>query len=229
MVGERAADGRIGVIVAEPQAVVRAGLSLLIHAQDDLDVVIEGGVGEEALSSLNQLQRRTGLVALVGLCAGSEDESFWHIRSLRERVPSLPILACSATPSDFLVSRALFMGADGFADTGLDPVAFLSALRRTALGEVVLAGVPEGWLGRIADKLEQPPAAPQILSPRELQVLTIAEEGLTARQIGSRLGVKERTVTTHLSRIYKKLGVGSRMTAVAAAKQAGLLTIGDRS
>jgi two-component system, NarL family, response regulator DevR len=220
--------GPIGVIIAEPQAVVRAGLSLLIHSHEGFEVLLEGGVGPDALSSLLMLHRRTGVVALVGLSAGSEDDSFWHIRALRERVPSLPILACAANPNDFLVSRALFMGADGFTDTALDPAAFLGALRRTALGEVVLAGVPEGWLGRIADELERPPAPPQILTERELEVLSIAVEGLTARQIGTRLGVRERTVTTHLSHIYRKLGVGSRMAAVVAAKQAGLLSAGER-
>jgi two-component system, NarL family, response regulator DevR len=218
--------GPVGVILAEPQAVVRAGLSLLIRSQEDFEVLIEGGVGEEALSTLLLLQRRTRMVALIGL--GSEPDSFWHIRALRERVPSLPILACAAHADDFLVSRALFMGADGFADTGIHPAVFLDALRDTARGEVVLAGVPGDWLGRIADQLERSPSAEEILTEREKQVLSVAVEGLTARQIGTRLGVRERTVTTHLSRIYRKLGTGSRLGAVVAARHAGLLSFEAR-
>jgi DNA-binding NarL/FixJ family response regulator len=216
-----------GVILAEPQAVVRAGLSLLIRSQTDFEVLIEGGVGDEALSSTLLLQRRTGTVALVGLGLGSDHDPFRHIRALRERIPTLAILACAARPDDFLVSRALFMGADGFADTCIDPTEFLDALRRTARGEVVLAGVPGERLGRIADKLEESPSTNEILTEREMQVLSVAVEGLTARQIGTRLGVRERTVTTHLSRIYRKLGAGSRMSAVVAARHAGLLSIGE--
>jgi DNA-binding NarL/FixJ family response regulator len=217
----------IGIILAEPQAVIRAGLSLLIRSQPDFEVLIEGGVGDEALSSLLLLQRRTGTVALVGLGMGSEHDPFWHIRALRERIPTLAILACAARPDDFLVSRALFMGADGFADTCIQPSEFLDALRRTARGEMVLAGVPGDRIGRIADKLEESPSATEILTEREMQVLTVAVEGLTARQIGTRLGVRERTVTTHLSRIYRKLGAGSRVAAVVAARHAGLLSLGD--
>jgi two-component system, NarL family, response regulator DevR len=217
----------IGIILAEPQAVVRAGLALLIRSETDFEVLIEGGVGEEALSSVLLLQRRSHMVALVGLGIGSDHDPFRHIRALRERIPTLAILACAARPDDFLVSRALFMGADGFAGTGIHPTEFLDALRRTARGEVVLAGVPGDRLGRIADKLEESPTANEILTEREMQVLSVAVEGLTARQIGTRLGVRERTVTTHLSRIYRKLGAGSRMAAVVAARHAGLLSIGE--
>ena len=55
-----------------------------------------------------------------------------------------------------------------------------------------------------------------------LDILTVAAEGLTARQIGSKLGLRERTVTTHLGNIYKKLGAGGRMHAVAAATRVRL-------
>jgi DNA-binding NarL/FixJ family response regulator len=216
---------RIGVIVAESQAVVRAGFSLLISSQEDLEVLIEESAADQVMASLLQLRRRTGMVALVGLGSGADRDRLGLIRSLRERVPSLPILACAANPDDFLVSRALFTGADGFADTSIHPADFLDALRRTAHGEVVLAGLPRHWLGRIADNLEQPPTTTRILTERELQVLSVAVEGLTARQIGSRLGVRERTVTTHLTRIYRKLGAGSRLAAVVAATHAGLLSL----
>jgi DNA-binding CsgD family transcriptional regulator len=65
-----------------------------------------------------------------------------------------------------------------------------------------------------------------MLTERERQVLMVAAEGLTARQIADRLGVRERTVTTHLGRIYGKLGVGTRLGAVRAAASSGLVTVG---
>ena len=92
----------------------------------------------------------------------------------------------------------------------------LDALRRTARGSVVLEGVPKNWFGPIAASPIQPPE-PTALTDREVEVLHAAAEGLTARQIGTRLGVSERTVTTHLSRIYKKLGASGRIAAITAA------------
>jgi DNA-binding NarL/FixJ family response regulator len=57
-------------------------------------------------------------------------------------------------------------------------------------------------------------------------VLSVAAEGLTAKQIASRLGVRERTITTHLGRIYGKLGVGTRVAAIRVAAQNGLVSVG---
>jgi len=86
------------------------------------------------------------------------------------------------------------------------------------------AGVPEGWLGKIADGVDNQSHAQSILTEREVEILEVASEGLTARQIGHRLGVRERTVTTHLGHIYKKLGTGSRVAAIIAAHRSGLVT-----
>jgi LuxR family transcriptional regulator len=65
------------------------------------------------------------------------------------------------------------------------------------------------------------------LTRREQEVLKVAAEGLTAREIAHHLGVRERTVTTHLGRIYGKLGVNSRVGAVIEAARSGLVTVGS--
>jgi DNA-binding NarL/FixJ family response regulator len=124
------------------------------------------------------------------------------------------------------ISRALFMGADGFVDKNLDPVAFLQAVRQAASGQMVLEGRPADLVWEIAERIERRRDVDAILTEREREVLTVAAEGLTARQIGDRLGVRERTVTTHLGRIYGKLGVGSRLGAVRAAASSGLVLVG---
>ncbi|MGZ8585795.1 MAG: response regulator transcription factor, partial [Actinomycetota bacterium] len=64
------------------------------------------------------------------------------------------------------------------------------------------------------------------LTEREREILSVAAEGLTAREIGTRLGVRERTVTTHLGHIYGKLGVGTRVGAIRVAAQSGLVSVG---
>ncbi len=95
----------------------------------------------------------------------------------------------------------------------------------------MLEGLPRGALGRIAEGVEGQRAGAAILTARERQILTVAAEGITARQIGRRLGVQERTVTTHLGRIYQKLGANNRVAAITAATRSGLLdpTPADRT
>ncbi|OFW78537.1 MAG: hypothetical protein A2Z48_03245 [Actinobacteria bacterium RBG_19FT_COMBO_70_19] len=89
---------------------------------------------------------------------------------------------------------------------------------------MVLVGPPPEWVGEIARGLERRTDVEVRLTEREREVLTVAAEGLTAREIGERLGVRERTVTTHLGRIYSKLGVGTRVAAIRVATVSGLVT-----
>jgi DNA-binding NarL/FixJ family response regulator len=216
---------RLGVIVVDPLPVVRAGLSLMIDDRPDLEVLAEVGTAEEALESIRQI-RRSHVCVLVGLGIDGEHDSYWLIRRIRDRFPRLSVLACGANADPLSISRALFSGADGFVDKSSDPVEFLQSLRRGATGEMVLAGPPTEWVGAIADGIERRRVVETTLTDREREVLKVAAEGLTARQIASRLGVSERTVTTHLGRIYSKLGVGTRVAAIRLATDAGLVSVG---
>jgi DNA-binding NarL/FixJ family response regulator len=92
---------------------------------------------------------------------------------------------------------------------------------------MVLAGPPSSSVGQIADGIERRRDLDVRLTERERQVLVVAAEGLTAREIAERLGVRERTVTTHLARIYGKLGVGSRLAAIRTAARSGLVSVGS--
>jgi DNA-binding NarL/FixJ family response regulator len=216
----------VNVLLVDPLSVVRSGLRLLICGEPDLTVVGEAATAQEALESLQGLARRTNLVALVGLNLAGQRDGYWLIREIRESYPTVPVLACGANSDAISISRALFFGADGFVDKTAQPETFLQAIRRGARREMVLEGLPRDWLVPIADGIGRHRDEASVLTGREREVLTVAAEGLTARQIGSRLGVRERTVTTHLFRIYRKLGADSRVGAIAAAARSGLITIG---
>jgi two-component system, NarL family, response regulator DevR len=216
---------RLGVILVDPLPVVRAGMTMLIEDRPDLEVLAEAGTAEEALLSLARI-RRTRIVVLVGMNLEGEHDAFWLIRAIRERFPTLAVLACGARSDPMAISRALFLGADGYVDKTVDPVDFLQTLRQAVEGELVLAGPPNEWVGVIADGLEQRHEIETRLTEREREILSVAAEGLTAREIGSRLGVRERTVTTHLGHIYGKLGVGTRVGAIRVAAQSGLVSVG---
>ena len=88
------------------------------------------------------------------------------------------------------------------------------------------SGPASGSVGQVAEGLERRREIDVRLTERERQVLSVAAEGLTAREIAGRLGVRERTITTHLARIYGKLGVGSRLAAIRIAARAGLVSVG---
>ena len=217
---------RLGVVVVEPLAVVRAGLGKLIGDPPDMQVLAEAGTADECLAAVRRVHRSRPVV-LVGLGLPGERDSLWLIGTLRERYPHATILASGAGADATTISRGLLLGADGYLDKDVDPVEFLEAIRQAARGEAVLAGAPVDWVGSIADGLNRTSHIESRLTQREQQVLKVAAEGLTSREIARHLGVRERTVTTHLGRIYGKLGVNSRVGAVIQAARSGLVTVGS--
>jgi DNA-binding NarL/FixJ family response regulator len=220
---DQRAGRKIGVVLVDSLHVVRSGLALLISTHSDMDVLAEADSADAALEFLAGMRRRLGIVVLVSVGLAGERDAFWLIRAIRERFPTMPILAIGANVEEMTISRALFAGADGFLDKRSAPEEFVEAVRRALGGEVVLTGVPMERLGDVAQGLDVESSGEQQLTDREIEVMSVAAEGLTARQIARRLGVSERTVTTHLQNIYQKLGVGNRVAALAAAGRTGAL------
>jgi DNA-binding NarL/FixJ family response regulator len=219
------ASRRLGVVIVEPLPVVRAGLALLIDGADDLEVLAEVGDADQGEAAIAKL-RRVRTVALVSLSILGDHDAAWLIRTLRERYPRHVVLAQGADAEPTAISRCLFVGADGYVDKNVPPEAFLNAIRQAGANEMVLVGPGLDELGRIADGIDANREVHVRLTEREREVLTVAAEGLTARQIARRLGVQERTVTTHLGRIYGKLGVGNRLAAIRLAARSGLVSVG---
>ena len=217
-------DDRLAVIVVEPFPVVRAGLVRVIADDPGIDVLGVAGSADGAIALLEGIPG-SGVVILVAIELAGDRDSYWLFRTIRERFPGHVILGLGANADPQTVSRALFVGADGFVDKSLEVDEFLDAIRRALEQDVVIAGPAAASVGQIADGIERRRNVGVRLTARELEVLAIAAEGSTAREIATRLGVRERTITTHLARIYGKLGVGSRLAAIRAASRAGLVSI----
>jgi DNA-binding NarL/FixJ family response regulator len=215
---------RLGVVVVDPFPVVRVGLVSTIDASPGLEVVAQASSADEAIGVVGHLPR-TRVVVLVAMGLAGDKDSFWLIRTLRERFPSHAILGLGANADSHVVSRALFVGADGFVDKNIELEEFLAALRSAGEEEMVIAGPAAASVGKIAEGIERRRSVGLRLTKREREVLAVAAEGLTAREIAERLGVRERTVTTHLARIYGKLGVGNRLAALRMAARSGLVSI----
>lgn len=216
---------RMGVVIVDPFPVVRAGLALTIEASPGLEVLAQASSADEAIVVVANV-RRSRVVVLVAMGLAGDKDSYWLIRTLRERFPGHGILGLGANADPHVVSRALFVGADGFVDKNIELDEFLAAIRSAGNEEMVIAGPAAASVGQIAEGIERRRSVGLRLTKREREVLSVAAEGLTAREIAERLGVRERTVTTHLARIYGKLGVGNRLAALRLAARSGLVSIG---
>jgi DNA-binding NarL/FixJ family response regulator len=159
----REGDGShpLGVILVDPYPIVREGIGMLVDVQPDFHVVVNAGSADEALGALRRLRRRGDLVAFVALELDGQHDGYWLIHELREQFPRIRIVASAASPDRMDVSRALFVGADGFIHKRADPVEFLVGLRRASAGEMVLAGVPQDWPRSSVCRSERsPPTSP---------------------------------------------------------------------
>lgn len=212
---------RRAVIVVDPLPVVRAGLSMLLASRPGFEVVAGVGTAADALAALEGVP--TACV-LVGLGLEGPNDAYWLTETIRDRFPNATVIALGSRSDTMTISRALLSGAGAFVDKTVEPDEFLDSMDLAVAGEMVLAGPPSEWVGAIAGALDQGDRPDGPLTFRERQVLSVASEGLTSREIADRLGVRERTVTTHLSRIYGKLGVRSRVAALRAATTAGLIS-----
>ena len=212
---------RRAVIVVDPLPVVRAGLSMLLASRPGLEVVAGVGTAADALAALESVP---SACVLVGLGLEGPNDAYWLTETIRDRFPNATVIALGSRSDTMTISRALLSGAGAFVDKTVEPDEFLDSMDLAVAGEMVLAGPPSEWVGAIAGALDQGDRPHGPLTFRERQVLSVASEGLTSREIADRLGVRERTVTTHLSRIYGKLGVRSRVAALRAAATAGLIS-----
>lgn len=218
------ADTTPAVVVVDPLPVPRQALGLTLR-ESGFELVAQCDSAAATLRALERLRTGT-VIALVSITLAGEENAFWLIRAIRDRFPTVRILAHGGKTEPILVSRALFCGADGFLDHSAETERFVAGIHEAARGETVLVGVSPQALGDVVRGVEGHQRNARLLSPREIEVLQATANGCTAREVARRLGLSERTVTTHLSRIYNKLGTRGR-AAIATASRIGLITIGS--
>jgi DNA-binding NarL/FixJ family response regulator len=217
----------IRVLLAEDQAIVRAGFRALLDAEADLEVAGEAADGREAVSLAHELRPDLVLVdirmpELDGLEATRQITADPTLRETR-------VLVLTTFELDEYVFGALRAGASGFLLKGGQPSELLSAIRLVAAGESLLA--PSITKRLIEAYIAQPDQAETVtpegldeLSPRELEVLGLVARGRTNREIAEALVLSPLTVKTHVSRILTKLRARDRVQLVVIAYQAGLVS-----
>jgi len=217
----------IRVLLAEDQAIVRAGFRALLDAEPDLEVAGEAANGHEAVQLARELQPDLVLMdirmpELDGLEATRQITTDRTLNNTR-------ILVLTTFELDEYVFGALRAGASGFLLKGGEPDELLSAIRLVAGGESLLAPsitrrLIEAYLSQPEHDTTPVPQGLDELSPRELEVLSLVANGSNNREIADALYLSPLTVKTHVSRILTKLRARDRVQLVVIAYQAGLVS-----
>lgn len=213
----------IRILIADDHLVVREGLQLILGMEEDLEVVGEAANGETAVHLTGELRPDVVLMDLRMPGMGGL-EAIEHILA---RWPQTTIVILTTYNEDDLMIHGLQAGARGFLlkDTGRETL--FATIRAAARGETLLQ--PEILARVLAHTNTQTkptpplPAEQDVLTTREVEVLTAVVRGDRNKEIALQLGVTERTVKAHLTNIYNKLGVDSRAAAVSIAIQRGLI------
>lgn len=207
----------VRIVLADDHAVVRAGLRLLLDAEDDLEVVAESGDAEGALRSV--LGHKPD-VLLLDLNMPGELTSLAAIAGVRERSPGTATVILTMQDDPELARMALRAGALGYVLKEAADSELVEAVRRAAAGETFL----NPSLGaKLAAAPAQPPGQPDHLSRREIEVLRLIALGHTNGEVGDQLFLSVRTVETHRAHIQQKLDRTSRAELVRYALDHGLL------
>ncbi|MFC4061821.1 response regulator [Planomonospora corallina] len=210
----------IRVVVADDQALVRAGVRMLLEAAGEMEVCAEAVDGAQAVQHAERFRPDVLLMDLRmprvdGLEATRRILSSW---------PAARIVILTTFAEDENVYAALRAGAIGFLVKDDEPGRMVDAVRRAAAGEPLLA---PSVLRRVVERAlaaeERAGAVPAGLTDRELEVLSLVGAGLSNGEIADALHVGVTTVKTHVSTAMDKLGLRNRIQAAVVAHRIGLV------
>lgn len=215
------------VVIADDQALVRAGFRMILDAQRDIEVVGEARDGEEAIAAYRRLRPDVILMDIrMPMLDGLEATR----RILESGGNGCRVLMLTTFDLDEYVYAALQAGASGFLLKDVSPEQLIGAVRQVSVGDALLA---PSITRRLVERFARPqaPAATSphtvsCLTPRELEVLKLVARGLSNTEIAAELILSEATVKTHVTRILSKLELRDRVQAVVLAYELGIAQAG---
>jgi DNA-binding NarL/FixJ family response regulator len=220
----------IRVLVADDQALVRAGFVALLDAQDGIAVIAEADTGSAALAAAREL--RPDVVLMDIRMPEMDGLAATRAIAVDPALAAVRVVVLTTFELDEYVFEAMRAGASGFLVKHTEPAELVRAVRVVADGEALLSpSVTRRLVSEFAARTKQPSGpAPALaeLTSREREVMALVAEGLTNAEIGERLFMSPATARTHVSRILTKLGARDRTQLVVMAYESGLVRPGWR-
>ncbi|MDA1362138.1 response regulator transcription factor [Glycomyces luteolus] len=220
----------IRVLLADDQALIRAGFAMIIGSEPDLEIVGEAANGREAVE-LARSERADVVLMDIRMPEVDGIEATERIAA-DDDLAGVRILVLTTFENDDNVVLALRAGASGFLGKGVEPADLVRAIRVVASGEALLSPkATRSMIGRFLSQNEPGPLpTPEplaALTEREREVLALAAHGLSNDDIAAKLYLSPLTAKTHVNRAMTKLGARDRAQLVVIAYQAGLVRPGD--
>ncbi|GAA5094794.1 response regulator [Nocardia iowensis] len=214
----------ITVLVAEDEALVRAGCVMLLGAAPDIEVVGEVGDGAAAVDAVKTLAPQ---VVLMDLRMPILD-GVGATRAITATPDAPAVLVLTTFHEDTAVQEALAAGASGFLLKHAAPADLVEAIRRCAAGDgwldPAIVGSVLGALRRAGPRAATAPATLSALTAREREVLVLMALGRSNAEISAELFISAATTRTHVAHVIAKTGSRDRTQAVVLAYQSGLMS-----
>ena len=222
----------VRVLIADDQALVRAGFRMILDAEEDIDVVAEAADGAVAVE--RALEVRPDVVLMdIRMPELDGIEATRRIQAAFPEDDPVRVLMLTTFDLNEYVYEALRAGASGFLLKDVPPEQLAEGIRVVARGDALLAPaitrrlIREFASARPAEAPAPPPSFDE-LTARELEVFRCVARGLSNAEIAEELVVSETTVKTHVARLLMKLGLRDRVQAVVLAYESGVATPGGR-
>jgi DNA-binding NarL/FixJ family response regulator len=218
----------LGVLIADDQALMRAGFRMILEAEPDLEVIAEAANGEEAVAEADRLRPD---VVLMDVRMPDMD-GIEATRRLLDGNGDMKVVMLTTFDMDEYVYEAFRAGASGFLVKDVPPEQLVAGIRSVASGDSLLAPTVtrrliQEYVQRPPGALRRQPAELDRLTARELEVLRMMARGLSNTEIAAESFVSETTVKTHVAHVLAKLGVRDRVQAVVFAYESGVVQPGD--
>jgi len=224
---------KISVMIVDDHPLFRQGLRRVIEAEDDMEVIIEVGDGEEAL---RLAQKMVPDVIMMDVNIPTMN-GLQVTRSLKATLPNIGVIMLTAYHDDEQIFHAIKAGAGAYYPKDVTPRKLIEAIRQVSQGNYVIddnvlaKSQVASWLLKQFDQISAFGGSPDELfvplSSREMEILQLIARGYSNKEIAHELGISRQTVKNHMTSILRKLSVNDRTQAALYALRRGWIRLQD--